>query len=287
MSYATEKLATDATLEDVKDAILTLAGNTTHIGDLTQLDTTAKTSLVAAINEAVTLIGNEHRRTRRDITTDLDNLVTAVSEMDLAKYGYAIGDYFTGASGYTYILADKNTFKGTVTPYCIAGNHIGIVVDTHQTSQWHTGDASNVGYAGSSLHTYLTGTVLTNIKSDLTALFGDWSSHLISHSKLLTTALANWSWSTDQYIAALSCTQLDAGTQWVANGYQEGEASKSLELFRKYKWTEIFGSEYPWTRCLSNYSGGSYACDAADNGALDGNGSVARAYYAVGLINFH
>jgi hypothetical protein len=117
-------------------------------------------------------------------------------------------------------------------------------------------------------------------------LFGDWQSHLISHSKLLTTALANWAWSTDQFISALTCTQLDVGSQWLANGFQEGEASKSLELFRKYKWTEIFGGESPWTRCLSNRSGGSYACSVNDNGASGGDGGVTDAYYAVGLIIF-
>ena len=257
------------------------------IGVLAQLLTTDKDSLVSALNELFTLYTDKTRRSRKNITANLTNLPTAVATQNLEKYGYTIGDYFTGASGYTYILGDKNPFKGTTTPYCISGNHLGIVVDTHQTSQWHTGDASNVGYAGSVLHSYLAGTVLDNIKSDIAALFGDWQSHLISHSKLLTTALANWAWATDQYISALTCTQLDAGSQWLANGFQEGEASKSLELFRKYKWTEIFGGEYPWTRCLSNYSGGSYACYASHNGTLTGDNGVTNAYYAVGLINFH
>jgi len=232
-------------------------------------------------------IGTNKRRARRNITTDLENFPAAAAAQKLEKYGYSIGDYFTGASGYTYILGDLNPFKGTSTPYCIAVDHFGIVVDTHQTSKWHSADASNVGYAGSDLHAYLTGTVLTNIKSDIAALFGDWQSHLISHSKLLSTALANWAWTADQYISALTCTQADAGSQCTANEYQEGEASKSLELFRKYKWTEIFGGEYPWTRCLSNHSGGAYACCLDDYGRLDGSHSVTVAYYAVGLINFH
>jgi hypothetical protein len=228
--------------------------------------------------------------TRNDITSRLSNLSTAVSEQNLAKYGYKIGDYFTGASGYTYILADYNTFKGTITPYCLRQNHLGIVVDTHKTSQWHTENASSVGYNGSTLHTFLKGTVMDNIKSDFKILFGGSTGleHLLSHSKLLTTALANWEWQTGQYISALTCTQIDAGSQWTANGYQEGEASKSLELFRKYKWTEIFSDEYPWLRNLSNYgTGGSYACGAYRSGELNGSGSVTGSRFAVGLINFY
>ena len=281
MSYATEKLATDATLERIADA---LEGES--IATLAKAGK-VKPNGVDIFIESDGTIGTGRRRTRRDITSDLASLPTAVSEQNLEKYGYSIGDYFTGASGYTYVLADMNPFKGTVTPYCLTTNHIGIVVITHQTSQWHTGDASSVGYAGSVLHSYLTGTVLTNIKSDLTALFGSWNDHLLSHSKLLTNSLANWGWVTDQFISALTCTQIDAGSQWTANGYQEGEASKSLELFRKYKWTVIFGSEYPWLRNLSNYSGGSYACGASGSGALDGSNGVTTAHYAVGLINFY
>ena len=232
-----------------------------------------------------------NRRTRRDITSEITadhgaKLIAAVAEQDLAKYGYAIGDYFTGASGYTYTIADNNTFKGTSTPYCITGNHIGIVVATHATSKWHTEAATSVGYNGSTLHTYLKGTVLTNIKSDFTTLFGGWSNRLISHSKLLTTALANWAWQADQYISALTCTQADAGSQWSANGFQEGEASKSLELFRKYKWTEIFGGEHPWLRNISNYNATSaaYACNLYDGGHLNGSGGVAgEAFYKFSL----
>lgn len=229
-------------------------------------------------------------RTRTNITSRLSNLSQAVSEQNLAKYGYKIGDYFTGASGYTYILADYNTFKGTSTPYCLTQNHLGIVVDTHKTSQWHSENASSVGYNGSVLHTFLKGTAMDNIKSDFKTLFGGSTGleHLLPHSKLLTTALANWGWQTNQYISALTCTQIDAGSQWTVNGFQEGDASKSLEVFRKYKWTEIFGNEYLWLRNLSNYStAGSFACHADNTGRLDGHYSVTDSYFAVGLINFY
>ena len=249
-------------------------------------DETGKT-----IANAITSLAKSNR-IRTDITSNLGNLSQAIAEQNLEKYGYKIGDYFQGieSTPYTYSLADYNTFKGTSTPYCLTQNHLGIVVDTHQTSQWHSGDASSVGYNGSTLHTYLKGTVMDNIKADMIALFGGSTGleHLLAHSKLLTTALANWGWQENQYISALTCTQIDAGSQWTANGYQEGEASKSLELFRKYKWTEIFGSEYPWLRDLSNYgTGGSFACYAVDTGYLRGDYGVTYGLFVVGLINFH
>ena len=191
-------------------------------------------------------------RTRRDITNDLANLSQAVSEQNLEKYGYKIGDYFTGTSGYTYILADLNPFKGTGTPYCISTEHLGIVVDTHATSIWNTSSALDVGYAGSTLQTYLSGTVLNNIKSDFIALFGGSTGleHLKSNSKLYYDYTSHWGWAENQYISALTCRQIDTGNQWNFDPYQEGESSKSLELFRRYKWTEIMGNEYFWLRNL-------------------------------------
>lgn len=227
-------------------------------------------------------------RIRQDITDRLSNLSQAVAEQNLGKYGYKIGDYFERVDGnrtYTYLLADYNTFKGTSTPYCLTQNHLGIVVDTHQTSQWYSGDASSVGYNGSTLHTYLKGTVMDNIKADMIALFGGSTGleHLLPHSKLLTTALANWGWQSNQYISALSEVQVFGSRVWGANGYQTGEAAKKLELFDRYKWTEIFGNEYPWLRDMNSAS---IACHADDHGAA-GNGSVTSSYFAVGLINLY
>ena len=227
-------------------------------------------------------------RTRNNITNRLADLPKAVAEQNLGKYGYKIGDYFERVDGnrtYTYHIADPNTFKGTSTPYCLTENHYTIAVDTHSTSQWYSGDASAVGYNGSTLHTYLKGTVLDNIKADMIYFFGGTTGleHLLSHSKLLTTALANWGWQANQYISALSEVQTIGSTVWSANGYQTGEASKKLELFDKYKWTEIFEGRYPWLRDLYTSS---LACVLTAGGYATDNG-VTISYYAVGLINFY
>lgn len=230
---------------------------------------------------------SKSNRIRTDITSNLGNLPQAVAEQNLEKYGYKIGNCFQGieSTPYTYHLADYNTFKGTSAPNCLTQNHLGIVVDTHTTSQWHSGDASNVGYNGSTLHTYLKGTVLDNIKADMIALFGGSTGleHLLAHSKLLTTALSNWAWQANQYISALSEVQTIGSVVWGANGYQTGEASKKLELFDKYKWTEIFGGEYPWLRDLYTAS---FACFLNDYGNAS-YGTVTDGYFVVGLINFY
>ena len=77
------------------------------------------------------------RRTRRNITSDLANLPTAIAEQDLTKYGYTIGDYFVGASGYYYHLADMDTNYGGYTNQAVVNtHHCGIVVDTKSTCQW-------------------------------------------------------------------------------------------------------------------------------------------------------
>lgn len=225
-------------------------------------------------------------RERNDITNRLQMLPQAVAEQNLEKYGYKIGDYFTGpVANYTYHLADPNTFKGTLTPYCLTQNHLGIVVDTHTISQWYSGDASSVGYNGSTLHTYLKGTVMDNIKADMIYFFGGTTGleHLLPHSKLLTTALVNWGWQANQYISALSEIQAIGSTVWSANGYQTGEAAKKLEIFNKYKWTEIFENRYPWLR---NMQTASYACYLDDSGIANAH-SVTFAGYVVGLINFY
>ena len=242
-------------------------------------------SLQETITEVNAKVDDHIRRTRRNITNDLTNLTAAISEQNLEKYGYAIGDYFVGASTYKYILADMDTYYGGYDSYVVLStHHIALVVDTGATSKWHTGDASSVGYKGCTLHTYLKGTVFNNIKTDLSALFTDWSAHLLKHQKLLTTALNNWGWETDAYISALTESEVYGHREWSANSYQEGEAVKPLSLFQKYRFNQIFGeNNHVWLR---NMQAASAACDAANFGVASGN-TVANDYAAVGLILFH
>lgn len=242
-------------------------------------------SLQETITEVNAKVDDHIRRTRRNITNDLTNLTAAISEQNLEKYGYAIGDYFVGASTYKYILADMDTYYGGYDSYAVLStHHIALVVDTGTTSKWHTGDASSVGYKGCTLHTYLKGTVFNNIKTDLSALFTDWSAHLLKHQKLFTTALNNWGWETDAYISALTESEVYGHREWSANSYQEGEAVKPLSLFQKYRFNQIFGeNNHVWLR---NMQAAAVACYAYDGGFASDR-SVADGFAAVGLILFH
>ena len=251
------------------------------------------------------------RRTRRNISSDLANLPTAVAEQDLAKYGYAIGDYFTSPADRTlkqqssnsstesnvtvrlvYHLADLNTYYGAsnYSSYSVVSTpHIAIVVDTKVTRQWHTGDASSVGYNGSTLQAFLqgesSGQVMAAIKADMIALFGGSTGyeHLISHQKLFTIKLAEWTWQAGKYISALTESEMYGHREWSVNSHQEGEAVKPLELFQKFRWNEIFGNIWIWLR---NMLAASDACHASDRGHAN-HSSVSGTGRAAGLILFH
>ncbi len=244
------------------------------------------TNQILLLTSELNKLKNATRRTQRNITTDLANLPAAVAEQDLEKYGYTIGDYFIGNSGYTYFLADMNTFRGAQSNYAVINqNHISIVVKTGASSKWNEANDTSTGYSGSVLHSYLSTTVLNNIKSDMIALFGGSTGleHLLSHQLLWTTATSSWAWSgTAQYISALTEPQVYGTNVWAIDGYQTGEAWKHLELFKKFSYMEILGWIWFWLRSISSASN---ACDA-DNYGLANNGDASCGIGVVGLIVF-
>lgn len=234
-------------------------------------------TITGAISNINTLYNTRHGRTRKRFY-DLAKLASAAAEQNLEKYGLAIGDYYIGASGYEYTIADPDTFYGGYDSYAVLStHHICLVVDTKQNCQWNTSDTTASGYNGSNLHSYLKGTVLNNVKSDLG------TSHLLSHQKLLTTANANWAWQTGQYISALSEVQVYGSTIWSLNGYQEGECARQLEVFRKFRWNQIFGNTWFWLRNIQSSSG---ACCAYSGGDAGYHGASVSGR-AAGLIIFH
>ena len=240
------------------------------------------TNQILLLTSELNKLKNATRRTQRNITTDLANLPTAVAEQNLEKYGYSIGDYFIGNSGYTYFLADLNTFRGAQSDYAaINQNHISIVVKTGANSKWNETNDTSTGYRGSVLHSYLSGTVLNNIKSDMIALFGGSTGleHLLPHKLLWTTATSSWDWSAvAQYISALTEPQVYGTTIWSIDGYQTGEACKHLELFKKFSFMEILGWIWFWLRsirnasyaCYANYAGSANYYDASNSGGVVG-----------------
>ena len=232
------------------------------------------------------LMPEAERRTRRNITTDLSNLATAASEQDLQNYGYAIGDYFSGASNYVYTLADMNTFYGYDSHAVVGTKHIGIVVDTKANVKWNNSNDTSTGYVGSNLHTYMTGTVLNNVKSDFKALFGGSTGleHLIAHQKLYSTGTASWAWSASQYISALTSVQIHGAAICDMNFYHTGEGNKPLEVFQKFFYPEILGNHATWLRSVASASCPAYA---GGTGGAVGYYDASNSYGAVGLILFH
>lgn len=256
-------------------------------------DDTIATEVIEGDTRAVTggavyaAIGSMGSRIRKDITSLVQDgtLETAIAEQNLEKYGINIGDYFTGASGYRYTIAHKDPFYGGYDSYSVVStHHIGIVVGTKTTAQWNTSDSTSTGYSGSNLKTYLTGTVLNNVRSDIAALTGDsYTAHILTHQKLYTTANENWSWSTDQSIAALSEIQIYGSKVWSLNGYQDGEACIPLEVFQKFRYNEILGNQSVWLR---NIQSSSSVCGAGIYGYAYFT-SASNTLGVAGLILFH
>ena len=248
------------------------------------LGTTAG-SAISALNTHLTEFDNYSRRTRKNITSSLSNLSKAVAEQDLEKYGYSIGDYFTGASGYVYHLGDMDTYYGGYNSYAVvATHHVGIVVDTNSTCTWLSSGSAG-SYSASTLHSYLKGTVLSNIKSDFTKLFGS-SDHLVAHTEL-DNAVGSWGTTWDglanTQICALSEVQVYGSRIFGCDGFQSGTACKCLEIFRKFRFNEILGNKWWWLRSLSSSSN---ACLAGGGGDADNYG-LSDAGCAVGLILFY
>ena len=240
---------------------------------------------IQALNTHLTEFDNYSRRTRKNITSSLANLSKAVAEQDLEKYGYSIGDYFTGASGYVYHLGDMDTYYGGYNNCAVvATHHVGIVVDTNSTSAWLSSGSAG-SYSASTLHSYLKGTVLSNIKSDFTKLFGS-SDHLVAHTEL-DNAVGSWGTTWDglanTQICALSEVQIYGSRIFGCDGFQSGTACKCLEIFRKFRFNEILGNKWWWLRSL--YSS-SFACLADYNGLAHLNG-LSDPHSVVGLILFY
>lgn len=206
-------------------------------------------------------------RTRRNITSDLANLTTAIAEQNLEKYGYKIGDYFMGPSGYQYNLADMDSYYGGYVRYSVIDtHHCAIVVDAKSTCQWIGG--TSTGYSNSDLHAFLKGTVLNNIKNDMKTLLGGTTGleHLLSHTPI-DNGVGEWNtaWEglKDTYICALSEVQVYGANVFSCDAYQTGTSCKQLELFSKYKFNEIIGYNDMWLRSLSSPT---HACIALGAG---------------------
>lgn len=227
---------------------------------------------------------------------DLNVLKQAVADQNLEKYGLKVGDQKT-INGHTYVIAGLNCMKGTNSDTATV-NHVGLIVIPHTTQKWnksgntYTGENSRgAGYLNCDLHYYLKNTVLPLARTDLGA------SNLIAHNKLLSSYVdserynrlgfnsgcsSEWAYS-NEYISALSEIQVYGSIVWSSSGYDTGEACQQLEVFKHYKYTDIFGDEYPWLRDIVSANNAAFANDCGYASFT----SASTAYSVAGLILFH
>ena len=233
-----------------------------------------------------TKLSNITRRTRRNITSDLANLVTAIAEQNLEKYGYAIGDFFVGPSGYYYHLGDMDTnYGGYINQAVVNTHHCGIVVDTKSTCQWLS-EGTVTNYSSSTLHSFLTNTALPNIKSDIATLFGDWESHLLKRTEI-DNAVGGWGTTynglKDCLICAMTEVQMYGSRIFGVDGYQTGTGCKALELFSRYRFNEIYDNISIWLKSIVSTA---RACGASVSGRAYDD-SISSSIRASGLILFY
>lgn len=230
-----------------------------------------------ALRTVVNTVGGALTDRARLTNFELATLKAAVAAQNLEKYGLKPGDYKT-INGRNYVIAGLNCMKGTHA-YTCTENHVGLIVIPHTKQKWnesgntYTGaDNRGAGYKNSDLHYYLKNTLLPLVESDLGA------SNLLGHPKLLSSAVnkngynrfgeatgcsSGWDWDSNCKICALSEMQVYGGTIWSSSGYDTSEACQQLEVFRRYKYTDIFGNEYLWLRDVVSAS---YAALARDDG---------------------
>lgn len=235
-------------------------------------------SLASAITDLNNDLNAQHRRKRGTFTPSGLRQCITTDGVDLSIMGYSIGDEYQINTNYKAVIADIDTFYGGYDSYAVvSSHHVGLLIVGKAgtiTSKWNNSDSTASGYNGSVLHTTLKGLIST-IEGALGTL--------ISHQKLLTTATSNWAWQASQKISALSECQIYGAPIWSIDGYQQGEAWKQLEVFRKFSFNEIFGNQSVWLRSARSASG---ACLAASHGRASDD-SASTAHGVVGLVLFH
>lgn len=235
-------------------------------------------------NHVLTAGSLYRRRTRKAFT--LADLAAAVADGDYAARDIDVGDFYVGASGYTYILAGDN-------PLGYTPNVAGLVVDTNEKSVWNTTATTVGGYVSSAHHSYLLDTVLPKVKADL----GE--SHLAQYNAAYTTAIdstrynrygqntgatSNFAWSINQYISPLSEIQVTTSIVWSSSGYDSLGANRPLEVFTKFSPPELFDDKSLWLRDVSTATKACYF-SRGDGSAfsIDANTEM----FVAGLVCFH
>lgn len=269
------------------------------------MSVTKPIALDETLQKLVTAVENTNRMTveavapyeRKDITSRIGELSAAIASGNPEKYDFREGYHFTGASEYEYILSSYCHFHGQVNNNAvIKDRHWGVIVNTKKTHAWNSSGKTTGGYSASELDAYLQDEVLTNVKSDLTALFGDdWSNHLIANNKLLSNAVdethynrfgtasgaaSSWTWFNGRYIVAPSEIEIYGSIAWSSSGYDTGEACHPLQAFQRFRFNELLGDTYPWLRDVASASD---ACHVGSHGNA-AHSAASNTYCVLGLI---
>lgn len=274
--------ATDGSYVPTSDVLSTLAACIANTS-------TSKVASATALKELNTKVenisgGSGGRRTITNVTSLVSSLSSAVTDQNLERYGFSIGDYFVGNSGYKYYLADMDTFYGGYNKNAIVNtHHLALVVVTSANVQWSTSWATGWDYTTSNLKEVLESTIIANVRADFNRLFDSWQSHMVSHSVSVPYAEDGFEWVSNNYIVALTLAQVMGGHYYAYYfDVSQGEGYKELELFRKYHYSLIFGNTDVWLR---NVDGESGALFLSSKGDVDGTSPNVNKR-AVGLILF-
>lgn len=195
-----DRIFTHDDAQSLITAVLTLAGNTEHIGDLTDLETDVKTDLVSAINEiaenAMADGAGAHNAIYRG--KYLGNAVTAEQWTAISTGKFTdlfIGDYWT-INGKNYRIAAFDYWYNYGDTQCTT-HHVVIVPDENMlaadgsTTHWMNATNTTAGaYVGSDFYT---GNNSNNgkatILSAINSAFG--STHILNHREYLKNTVTN------------------------------------------------------------------------------------------------
>ena len=197
-------LGTHADMTSLITAVNTLAGNTAHIGDLSELTTDTQTSLVAAINEigynAIADGAGAHNAIYRG--KYLGTSVTSAQYGKIADGSFHdlfIGDYWT-IGGVNWRIAHFDYWWNYGDTQC-ATHHIVIVPDSNllstdgSTTHWmNTSNVTTGAYVGSGYYSGTNADSTSNtgrsqVTTKINNAFG--SAHILSHREYLKNATSN------------------------------------------------------------------------------------------------
>ena len=304
MAVSRKRIATEEGQDRIKEAILSLAGNSEAIGNLAELTTKEKESLVLAINELdLGIKSNLHVYNGR-------NLVTAYAD-EIAEYAnewawiqdrldthhvedLRAGDYIpivVGSETHFAEIAGINTYYNTGDNGYIVGYHIDwITRDCYSaTVQWNTTNNNNGTEAqknpflSSNLKSWLDGTLYPLLETKL--------KNVIKSKRVLApyryqagqtlTDDNSWGWESFDKLWVPFEHEVFDSIVWSTKGYGNGQAV-TYELFansytHRVKGAGPNGSRTYWW-LASSISGGSTHVVSVDSCGHSHSDSASYAY---------